>query len=76
MRLAASALLLIFTAFGADAPKDRFRPLQRKYWALQRVVRPAPPVVHDSRWVRNPIDAFVLEKLEAKGSHPVRLPAK
>ena len=33
-------------------------------------VRPAIPVVHDPTWVRCPIDAFVLARLEAAGLQP------
>jgi hypothetical protein len=42
----------------------------RSYWAFQPVRRPAPPRVKAVGWVRNPIDAFVLAKLEAKGLAP------
>src|SRR6185503_6803009 len=55
----------------AAAPaKDRFKPLQRSYWAFQKEVRPAVPATKQSSWVRNPIDAFVLAKLEAKAIVP------
>ena len=36
-------------------------------WSLQPPRRPAPPRVAQSDRVRNPIDAFLLEKLEARG---------
>lgn len=42
----------------------------RNYWAYRRVVRPPVPGVKQTGWVRNPIDAFVLAKLEAKGLTP------
>ncbi len=44
----------------------------RKHWAFQPLKRPAVPRVKDSGWVRNPIDAFVLRRLEAKGLKPAR----
>jgi mono/diheme cytochrome c family protein len=42
----------------------------RRFWAFRPVVRPPVPQVKDRAWVRNPIDAFVLAKLEAAGLHP------
>ena len=40
------------------------------WWSLQPVKKPQPPQVKRKDWARNPIDAFVLEKLEAKGLSP------
>jgi hypothetical protein len=40
------------------------------WWSLQPVRRPAIPTVADPGWVRNPIDAFVLHKLEEQGLAP------
>lgn len=45
-------------------------PEARKYWAYQPVNRPPVPTVKSSQWLENPIDAFVLSKLEAKGLKP------
>jgi mono/diheme cytochrome c family protein len=45
-------------------------PEARQYWAYQPVKRPIIPSVKSSQWVANPIDAFVLSKLEAKGLTP------
>ncbi len=42
----------------------------RRFWSFQPVVRPAVPEVQNKSWVRNPIDAFVLAKLEAAGLGP------
>src|SRR5260370_27753251 len=39
-------------------------------WLLHKPVAPPFPVVQNTRWVRNPIDAFVLAKLESKGMQP------
>ncbi len=41
------------------------------YWAYQPVKKPALPAVKAAAWVKTPIDAFVLSKLEAKGLKPV-----
>jgi hypothetical protein len=40
------------------------------HWSFQPIRRPATPVVRDTAWVRNPIDAFVLAKLEAEKLKP------
>ena len=48
----------------------RFTDAERQFWAFQKPVRPARPAVRNQRWVRSPIDAFVLAKLEAKGLRP------
>src|SRR6185503_8678700 len=34
------------------------------HWSLIPPARPAPPAVKNAAWVRNPIDAFILAKLE------------
>jgi hypothetical protein len=48
----------------------RIRPEDRRHWAYQAVKRPVVPAVRDRAWVRNPIDAFVLARLEANGWRP------
>ncbi|MGH9594256.1 MAG: DUF1549 domain-containing protein, partial [Bryobacteraceae bacterium] len=40
------------------------------HWAYEKPVRPEPPAVKDSAWVRNPIDSFILAKLEHEGLKP------
>lgn len=50
---------------GATAEKGK-GPL----WSLLPVKDPVPPKVKNSAWVRDPIDAFVLAKLEAKKMAP------
>ncbi len=40
------------------------------HWSLIPPRKPALPPVHDTAWVRNPIDRFVLAKLEAHGLKP------
>ncbi len=46
------------------------RPAHRAHWSFRPVRAVRPPVVKDSAWVRNPIDAFVLARLEARGWRP------
>jgi Protein of unknown function (DUF1553)/Protein of unknown function (DUF1549)/Concanavalin A-like lectin/glucanases superfamily/Planctomycete cytochrome C len=40
------------------------------WWSLQPLVAPALPPISDSNWVKSPIDAFVLAKLQARGLAP------
>ncbi|WP_235905148.1 DUF1553 domain-containing protein [Tautonia marina] len=40
------------------------------HWAFQPIERPEPPAVADKSWVRNPIDAFILDRLEREGIAP------
>jgi hypothetical protein len=42
----------------------------RAHWSLQPVKRPALPPLKNAGWVKNPIDAFILARLEAKGLAP------
>jgi hypothetical protein len=42
----------------------------RGHWAFKPVARPALPTVKDKAWIKSPVDAFVLAKLEAKGMKP------
>ncbi len=41
-----------------------------RHWALERPARPPLPAVRDRDWPRNPIDVFVLARLEAEGLKP------
>ncbi len=42
----------------------------QKHWAYRKPTRPSTPHVNAAHWPQNPIDAFVLEKLEANGMAP------
>src|SRR5438067_8352359 len=42
----------------------------RNSWSFRPVVRPRVPAVQRSAWVKTPIDAFILAKLEADGLEP------
>jgi mono/diheme cytochrome c family protein len=44
----------------------------KRYWAYQPVKRPEVPAVKSAAFVKTPVDAFVLAKLEAKGLAPVK----
>jgi hypothetical protein len=64
---------LPWTPGGGAATQQRAAPTgpDRNYWAYQPVKRPAVPAVKNAAWVKTPIDAFILAKLEAKGLQPV-----
>ena len=58
---------------GPVAPVTPDRPItpeQRAYWAFQPVQKPALPRVTRTAWVRTPIDAFILARLEREGIEP------
>ncbi len=50
------------------APK--VTPETMKFWSFVAVKRPELPQVKQQQWVKSPIDAFVLAKLEAAGLKP------
>ena len=59
--LAAWAVTGMIHGFAAQATQ---------HWSFQPLRKPPLPTVQDSRWVRNPIDAFVLARLEKEGVRP------
>jgi len=63
LRPAQKELLRNWIAAGAE-----YEP----HWSYIRLRRPSVPLTKDTDWVRNPIDAFVLHKLEEKGTQPSR----
>ncbi len=54
---------------GAPGAVDAEPPDQR-HWAYRKPVRPEPPAVANAAWIRNPIDRFVLARLEREGLTP------
>ncbi|MHB1557264.1 MAG: DUF1553 domain-containing protein [Isosphaeraceae bacterium] len=50
--------------------KDRRFDDGSTWWSLRPLTQPKLPAVHDQGWVRTPIDAFILAKLEAEGLRP------
>lgn len=47
-----------------------FTPAQRSFWSLQPVKKSPVPAVKNQSWVKTPVDAFVLAKLEENGLQP------
>ena len=55
----------------AQPATDLRRPsVAASHWSFQRVRPPLPPEVARAEWIRNPIDRFVLAKLETVGVAP------
>ncbi|PYV39968.1 MAG: hypothetical protein DMG06_21655 [Acidobacteria bacterium] len=60
---------------GATWPEEMGSPKQQgsqvlDHWAFKPIQTPSVPAVKESTWLRNPIDNFVLAKLESKGWAP------
>jgi hypothetical protein len=59
---------------GARAPAGEAAAIsmagRKKHWAFQPPVRPSEPAVRNTAWVRNPIDRFILARLEKEGVAP------
>ncbi len=70
--LAVCSFALAATCFAEDKeiPEKPITAEERAHWAYQPPKRPEVPKVKHSAWVNNPIDAFILEKLEAEGLDP------
>ena len=54
----------------ADAKVDN----KANHWAFKLLAKPPIPAVKTAGWVRTPIDAFILNKLEEKGFTPSAQP--
>ena len=52
----------------ADVPPETGKA--RPHWAFQKPGRPEPPAVKHPGWVSNPIDSFILARLEKEGLRP------
>src|SRR5262249_7015223 len=59
---------------GAPAPAGELpqKPTagEANHWAFQPPQRPSVPAVRHTSWVRNPIDNFILARLEKEGLQP------
>jgi hypothetical protein len=67
------ALLSISSASLAQetpAPSGASSPTEPSHWAFRPPLRPPLPPVTRADWVENPIDAFILARLEAEGLTP------
>ncbi len=64
----ATSLLALFLVAGGVVSQE-----VTQHWAFQPVQKPAVPHVSDQTWARNPIDAFILARLEKVGLKPAPL---
>src|SRR5262249_28847923 len=67
------AVLRAWIDQGARAPANEVAAKaasQNRHWAFRPPVRPAEPAVQNAAWVRNPIDRFLLARLEKEGLTP------
>jgi len=69
-RLLVLAGICLAVSAGYAAETHVFTAAQRNFWSLRPVTKPAVPEVKDKTWVKNPIDAFVLAKLEKAQIRP------
>ncbi len=68
---AEAALLAQWVEMGAPWGKSAEpAPAGGKFWSFIPAAEPKIPAVKNPSWVRNPVDAFVLAKLEEKGLRP------
>lgn len=58
-----------WVAAGAPAPREE-EVGGTKHWAFIAPQKPAPPATRRSDWARNPVDAFILARLESEGIEP------
>ncbi len=68
------AVLKAWIEQGAPAPADDApaapKAAANKHWSFQPLAHSAFPAVSNPQWVRNPIDAFILARLDAAGFKP------
>ncbi len=54
----------------AKGSSSSYGGVGRAHWAFQPIQKPALPAVSNAHWIRTPVDAFVLAKLDANGMTP------
>lgn len=63
--LTAVGLIALSISIFGDEPKEyEVTDADRDHWSFRPIARPAVPTVKHRDWVRTPIDAFILAKLE------------
>ncbi len=71
-------LSLVPAVFAADEAtnvativEEPITDADRGHWAFRPLQRTSPPVVKNTAWVRNPIDCFILSRIEEVGLQPL-----
>jgi mono/diheme cytochrome c family protein len=67
------AILRQWVDAGATGPANAVEPPRKvptTHWAFQPIDSPRPPAVASGDWCRNPIDRFILARLENEGLRP------
>ena len=54
-----------------EAGPPQVNEKSKQFWSFQPVVRPEVPTTKRRDWIHNPIDAFILSRLEAASLSPV-----
>lgn len=70
MKMTVSILVFLLPATAMFAAEKIDLAKGREHWAFQPVKKPALPSVKNKAWVRNPIDRFILARLEKVGQQP------
>jgi hypothetical protein len=74
LKLFASGAMLVSLAIASEiAPLGVYTPRERGHWAFVKRSMPVVPafsLVSDRTWARNPIDAFILQRLKNEGLKP------
>src|SRR5215472_8832082 len=71
--LASLSLASLAMASDATAPLGTYSLTERKHWSLQKRSTPAIPAFNsatDKNWVKTPVDAFILDRLQKAGLKP------
>src|SRR5262245_21806856 len=73
LRLSLVSLLLSLAGaplYAADVDDPPLTAKQRAHWAFRAPACPTLPPVRDAGWVRTPVDAFILARLDQAGLQP------
>jgi len=71
--LTIGVVMLSLLGSSGEAPLESYTPRERSHWAYVKRGLPEVPAFADPAarsWVRNPIDAFVLERMKREGLQP------